>query len=88
MLESFKQINRQGQLSVGKKFSGTYVKMREYADGSILLTPVEIVTKLETRLLSDPAFAERLDRFDAFTGTHRPKTTDIERLEKKLEARS
>ena len=78
MLESIKQINRQGQLSVGKKFSGTYVKMREYEDGSILLTPVEIVTKLETRLLSNPAFA----------GEHRPKTTHIEHLEKKLEARS
>jgi len=86
MLESIKQINRQGQLSVGKKFSGTYVKIREYEDGSIVLTPVEIVTKLETRLLSDPAFAERLDRFDAFTGEHRPKTTSIERLEKQLEA--
>jgi hypothetical protein len=81
MLETIKQINRQGQLSVEKKFSGSCGKIPEYEDGSILLTPVEIVTKLEARLLSDPAFAERLDRFDGSAGINRAKTTNIERLE-------
>ena len=31
-----KQINTQGQISIGKKFAGQKVQVEEYADGSLV----------------------------------------------------
>ena len=39
-----KQINTQGQISIGKKYAGQKVQVEEYPDGSLILTPVEVIS--------------------------------------------
>ena len=39
-----KQINTQDQISVGKKYAGQKVQVEEYPDGSLILTPVEVIS--------------------------------------------
>jgi len=51
-----KQVNKQGQISIGKKFAGKTIRIDEYADGTIVLKPVEIISEFEMCLLKDEAF--------------------------------
>ncbi|MCP4283411.1 MAG: hypothetical protein GY792_03005 [Gammaproteobacteria bacterium] len=44
-----KQINKRGQLSIGKKYAGKKVQIDEYPDGSVILRPVEIISEVEKR---------------------------------------
>ncbi|MFZ0134171.1 MAG: hypothetical protein WAK95_16650 [Desulfobacterales bacterium] len=81
-----KQVNKQGQISIGKKFSGKTVKVDEYPDGTIVLRPVEIISEFEMRLLKDAAFQNRLMAFDRWEKEIKPAATDLEVLEKNLEA--
>jgi len=81
-----KQINTQGQISVGKKFAGQKVQVEEYPDGSVVLTPVEIVTTFELELMRDQMFQSRLTEFDQWSLENRPATTDLDRLEENSEA--
>ena len=48
-----KQINTQGQISVGKKYAGQKVQVEEYPDGSLILTPVEVISTFELNLMKD-----------------------------------
>ena len=59
-----KQINTQGQISIGKKFAGQKVRVEEYSDGSVVLTPVEIIPTFELELMKDQMFQKRLMEFD------------------------
>ncbi len=81
-----KQVNKQGQISIGKKFSGKTVKVDEYPDGTIVLRPVEIISEFEMRLLRDPAFQNRLMAFDRWEKESQPTETDLKDLEKCSEA--
>ena len=54
-----KQINTQGQISIGKKFAGQKVQVEEYSDGSVVLTPVEIIPTFELELMKDQMFQKR-----------------------------
>jgi hypothetical protein len=80
-----KQVNRQGQISVGKKYSGKKVEMNEYADGTIVLRPVEIVSEFELQLLKDTAFQQRLGDFNCWEQNSKPAATDLDALEGSLE---
>ncbi len=81
-----KQVNKQGQISIGKKYSGRKVEINEYPDGSVVLRPVEIVSELELRLLKDKAFQHRLGGFNRWEQENEPVETNLESLEKSLEA--
>ncbi|MFZ0611105.1 MAG: hypothetical protein WAM73_02600 [Desulfobacterales bacterium] len=81
-----KLVNKQGQISIGKKFSGKTVQIDEYPDGTIVLRPVEIISEFEMRLLKDAAFQNRLMAFDRWEKEIKPAATDLEVLEKNLEA--
>ena len=81
-----KQINTQGQISVGKKFAGRKVQVEEYPDGSVVLTPVEIITTFELELMKDQMFQSRLAEFDQWALENRPVVTDLDRLEENSEA--
>ena len=81
-----KQINTQGQISVGKKFAGRKVQVEEYPDGSVVLTPVEIITTFELELMKNQMFQSRLAEFDQWTLENRPVETDLDRLEENSEA--
>ncbi len=59
-----RQVNTQGQVSVGMKFAGQKVQIEEYADGSVILTPVEVVSAFELKLMRDQMFQNRLVEFD------------------------
>ena len=83
-----KQVNKQGQSSIGKKFAGKTIQIDEYDDGTIVLKPVEIISEFELRLLKDRVFHERLAAFDRWESEHSPTETDIAHLEKDLETRS
>jgi hypothetical protein len=83
-----KQVNRQGQISVGKKYSGKKVEMNEYADGTIILRPIEIVSEFELQLLKDTAFQQRLGGFNNWEQNSKPAATDLDALEGSLETRS
>lgn len=81
-----KKVNKQGQISIGKKFSGKTVQVDEYPDGTIILRPVEIISEFEMRLLKDTAFQNRLMAYDRWEKENSPAETDLADLEKSLEA--
>lgn len=81
-----KQVNSQGQISVGKKFAGQKVQIEEYPDGSVMLTPVEVVTTFELGLMRDQLFQHRLVEFDQWESENAPVATDLDRLERDSEA--
>ncbi len=81
-----KQVNKQGQISIGKKYSGKKVEINEYADGTVILRPIEIVSELELRLLKDKAFQHRLGGFNRCEQENDPVETDLVSLEQSLEA--
>ena len=76
-----KQINSQGQISIGKKYAGHKVRIEEYPDGSLLLTPVEVISTFELKLLKDKLFHNRLVEFDQWEADHHPKETDLNQME-------
>jgi len=80
-----KQVNKQGQISIGKKYAGKNVQVDLYPDGTIVLKPVEIISEFEIKLLKDKAFQDRLKAFDLWEAKHKPSETDLSALEKKLE---
>lgn len=86
MQPQIKQINTQGQISIGKKYAGHKVQVEEYPDGSVLLTPVEVISKFELKLLKDKLFHDRLAQFDQWESDHRPKETDLKLMEKSSES--
>ena len=75
-----KQINTQGQISIGKKFAGQKVQVEEYADGSVVLTPVEIIPTFELELMKDRMFQKRLMEFDKWESENRPVQSNINQL--------
>ena len=75
-----KQINTQGQISIGKKFAGQKVQVEEYADGSLVLTPVEIIPTFELELMKDRMFQKRLMEFDKWESENRPVQSNINQL--------
>ncbi len=46
-----KQVNKQGQISIGKKYAGKKVRVDEYPDGTVVLEPIEIISEFEKKLL-------------------------------------
>ena len=75
-----KQINTQGQISIGKKFAGQKVQVEEYADGSLVLTPVEIIPTFELELMKDRMFQKRLMEFDKWESENRPVHSNLNQL--------
>ena len=75
-----KQINTQGQISIGKKFAGQKVQVEEYSDGSVVLTPVEIIPTFELELMKDQMFQKRLMEFDKWESENRPVQSNLNQL--------
>jgi hypothetical protein len=80
-----KQINKQGQISIGKKYAGKKVRIDEYFDGTIVLEPVEIISEFEMKLFKSKTFQDRLKAFDRWESNNKPTETDLSALEEKLE---
>ena len=80
-----KQINTHGQISIGKKYAGNKVQVEEYPDGSVLLTPVEVISKFELKLLKDKLFHNLLIEFDQWEDDNLPEETDLVGLERSSE---
>ena len=80
-----KQVNKQGQISIGKKYAGKKVRVNEYPDGTVVLEPVEIISEFEMKLLKNQAFHDRLKAFDRWEANNKPSETDLSALEKTLE---
>ena len=80
-----KQVNKQGQISIGKKYAGKKVRVNEYPDGTVVLEPVEIISEFEMKLLKNQAFNDRLKAFDRWEANNKPSETDLSALEKNLE---
>jgi len=80
-----KQINKQGQISIGKKYAGKKVRIDEYSDGTIVLEPVEIISEYELKLFKSKTFQDRLKAFDRWESNNKPTETDLSALEEKLE---
>ena len=72
-----KQVNKQGQISIGKKYAGKKVQVDLYPDGTVILKPVEIISEFEIKLLKDNAFQDRLKAFDRWEANHKPSETDL-----------
>jgi hypothetical protein len=81
-----KQVNRQGQISIGRKYAGKKVQLDEYIDGTIVLKPVEIISAFELQLLKDTAFQRRLEAFDRWESKNRSSETDLTAMENSIEA--
>ena len=77
-----KQINTQGQISIGKKFAGQKVQVEEYSDGSVVLTPVEIIPTFELELMKDQMFQERLLKYDKWVSDNQPVQSNLNQLTK------
>ena len=75
-----KQINTLGLISIGKKFAGQKVQVEEYSDGSLVLTPVEIIPTFELELLKDRMFQKRLMEFDKWESENRPVQSNLNQL--------
>ncbi len=82
---NIKQVNKQGQISIGKKYAGKKVEVNEYPDGTVILKPIEIISKFEMDLLKNKVFQDRLKAFDLWEAEHKAKETDISLLAKNLE---
>ncbi|MCI5150702.1 MAG: hypothetical protein D3916_15185 [Candidatus Electrothrix sp. MAN1_4] len=80
-----RQVNRQGQISIGKKYSGRKVEISEYPDGTVVLRPVEIISEFELRQLKDRTFQERLSGSSRWEQQNAPAETDLDALEDGLE---
>jgi hypothetical protein len=80
-----KQVNKQGQISIGKKYAGKKVRINEYPDGTVVLEPVEIISEFEMKLINSKAFQDRLKAFDRWESKSIPAETDLSALEEKLE---
>ncbi len=80
-----KQVNKQGQISIGKKYAGKKVQIDEYPDGTIILEPVEIFSEFEITLLKNKAYQERLKAFDRWEADKKPSETDLSALEDNFE---
>ena len=80
-----KQVNKQGQISIGKKYAGKKVEVDEYPDGTLILRPVEIISEFEMKLFKDRAFQNRLKAFDRWEAENKPKETDLSAMEKRIE---
>ena len=80
-----KQVNKQGQISIGKKYAGKNVRIDEYPDGTVVLEPVEIISEFEMKLIKSTAFQDRLKAFDRWESKSIPAETDLSALEEKLE---
>jgi len=80
-----KQVNKQGQISIGKKYAGKRVQIDLYPDGTVILKPVEIISEFEINLLKDKIFQDRLKAFDRWEAENMPSETDLSALEKNLE---
>ena len=77
-----KQINTQGQISIGKKFAGQKVQVEEYSDGSVVLTPVEIIPTFELELMKDQMFQKRLLKYDKWVLDNQPVQSNLNQLTK------
>jgi hypothetical protein len=77
-----KQINTQGQISIGKKFAGQKVQVEEYSDGSVVLTPVEIIPTFELELMKDQMFQKRLLKYDKWVSDNQPVQSNLNQLTK------
>jgi len=80
-----KQVNKQGQISIGIKYAGKKVRIDEYPDGTVVLEPVEIISEFEMKLLKSETFQDRLKAFDRWESNNTPVETDLSALEEKLE---
>ena len=80
-----KQVNKQGQISIGKKYAGKKVRIDEYPDGTVVLEPVEIISEFELKLFKSKTFQDRLDAFDRWESNNQPAESDFSALEQKLE---
>ncbi len=75
----FRKISTQGQVSIGKKFAGQNVKIQRYADGSVVLTPIEVVPTFEFNLMKNQMFQNRLVEFDKWEAENKPCQTDFDK---------
>ncbi len=73
----FRKISTQGQVSIGKKFAGKNVKIQRYADGSVVLTPIEAIPTFEFNLMKNQMFQNRLVEFDKWEKENKPRQTDL-----------
>ncbi len=80
-----KQVNKQGQISIGKKYAGKKVRIDEYPDGTVVLEPVEIISEFELKLFKSKTFQNRLKSFDRWESNNQPAESDLSALEQKLE---
>ena len=80
-----KQVNKQGQISIGKKYAGKKVRIDEYPDGTVVLEPVEIISEFELKLFKSKTFQDRLDAFDRWESNNQPAESDLSALEQKIE---
>jgi hypothetical protein len=80
-----KQVNKQGQISIGKKYAGKKVRIDEYPDGTVVLEPVEIISEFELKLFKSKSFLDRLKAFDRWESNNKPAESDLSALEQKLE---
>lgn len=80
-----KQVNKQGQISIGKKYAGKKVRIDEYPDGTVVLEPVEIISEFELKLFKSKTFQDRLKAFDRWESSNQPAASDLSALEQKLE---
>ena len=80
-----KQVNKQGQISIGKKYAGKKVRIDEYPDGTVVLEPVEIISEFELKLFKSKSFLDRLKAFDRWESSNQPAESDLSALEEKLE---
>jgi hypothetical protein len=80
-----KQVNKQGQTSIGKTYAGKKVRIDEYPDGTVVLEPIEIISEFEMKLFKSQSFQDRLKAFDRWESNNQPAESDLAVLEEKLE---
>ena len=80
-----KQVNKQGQISIGKKYAGKNVQVDLYPDGTVVLEPVEIISEFELKLFKSKTFQDRLKAFDRWESNNQPAESDLSALEQKIE---
>lgn len=82
-----KVVGKSGQISLGKSYAGTTLRLDRREDGSILITRVAMVPESQLWTLEDPD-RSRIARGLAWAAETAAAETDIEDLLKKRTKRS
>ncbi|PYR40545.1 MAG: hypothetical protein DMF95_33260 [Acidobacteria bacterium] len=74
-----KVVGKSGQISLGKRYAGTTLRLERRTDGTVVLTAVAIVPETQLWTLEEP-HRSRIERGLTWAAATEPQEADVESL--------